>query len=74
MKWTKETPNLPGWYWVRIDGFEDGIVLLRLTSCVMFWDEGGESTPMPDVLKFWQWREKAIYWAGPVPRPEEGEP
>ena len=65
MKWTKQTPTEPGWYWQKrtnpiyteIWGDEKQIVHIRYYAgnlCIMNW-------PIPN---------KDHEWAGPIPEPE----
>lgn len=60
MKWTKEKPTVPGWYWKREitwDHLNSSIVYIRLYAgklCIENWQ-------IPDDAE----------WAGPLSEPKE---
>jgi len=58
MKWTKEKPTVPGWYWM----FRKGDTISRIEYVRKY---GG----MMCILN-WEITDKAK-WAGPIPEPEE---
>lgn len=62
LRWTRETPTEPGWYWMRRgSGYPDPQVVLLDFDC--FWVVGvDESFPLRDGE-----------WAGPIPEPEEAD-
>ena len=65
MKWTKEQPKTPGWYWLKNKTNKYGtpeIVLVR--------DYAGELAIGNATLKGWE-RIKEEEWSGPIPMPDD---
>lgn len=64
LKWTKELPSKPGWYWIRGKLYDDGL------RCVEIQDYAGKlwkyGKRLDDDDDFWENFE----WAGPIPVPE----
>lgn len=69
MKWTKEPPAEPGWYWVSYCGRMEQIVwvergwLGRITTHAL-WPSGDSAVIKLDNAKDYS-------WAGPIPEPED---
>lgn len=76
LRWTKETPTKPGWYWFRNTNQRDVHVV-----CIAYeWDE--HMVDLELVAWFaleppYNWHSPHIVarmdgeWAGPIPEPEE---
>lgn len=65
MKWTKDQPTKPGWYWIRNAGQrKEYIGEERRVVCVR--DYVGKL-----CIENWEIPDKDTEWAGPVPEPEE---
>lgn len=69
MKWTKELPNEPGWYFWRMPKL-DLEQVYYVTKCkngfyfgACKWSQSSKVKPDPHVL-----------WAGPIPEPALPEP
>lgn len=68
LRWTKNPPSEPGWYWYRGSMGDVDIVRLapgsaRIDRLVAWWPEGHEA--YADLFV-------SAEWAGPIPMPEEG--
>ncbi|MGR6036092.1 MAG: hypothetical protein ACU4EQ_12735 [Candidatus Nitrosoglobus sp.] len=79
MKWTKEKPTEPGWYWWRYDTGES-LSIVRIYSkdedednpvSIAYFSEDGESAAYDGMLQSSYLSEIHGYWAGPLNVPEE---
>ncbi len=73
LKWTKDVPTAPGWYWVREWGKEPAVrrVFYR-TKYVVYGNVESKELRVSDGDLV----EHPAYtaWAGPLPEPEEVAP
>lgn len=62
VKWSKETPTQPGWYWYRISKGSYPIIERYDMAAhgLALWENGRILPISPGE------------WAGPIPEPEEG--
>lgn len=65
MKWTKDKPTKPGWYWMDFDGFKE-------PTHLFLQDDTGRLIHWWDVNEYWYADEQDARWAGPIPEPEDG--
>lgn len=61
MKYTKEIPTKPGWYWVRGPGYKGIHLLLEYYDTLVF-NVMGER---------YNTNDRRFEYAGPIPEPEE---
>jgi len=64
LRWTKELPTQPGWYWDRWPLMPEQVSISRITRT-----PGSRSLHLVEngPLELYRGRE----WAGPIPMPEE---
>jgi len=67
MKWTKEPPTKPGWYWVKgkYDRWPIEISRNRNGDLSVNCNEGDYSIPEYKSMR------RIELWSGPIPEPEE---
>ena len=67
MKWSKEPPTEPGWYWWKMGDVSNPmleVVKLEWNSC--YYRLG--------TRQYYSAHELYGDWAGPIPQPEESKP
>ena len=67
MKWRKEPPDKPGWWWMREPGKSPEIALVAVASWLggkLFAITTGAAPPVDTI---------SAEWAGPIKEPQEDE-
>lgn len=68
MKWTTETPTIPGFYWFKDGLTEDKeIVKVFIKNDKLF----AENDELFFQIDDWAKQKIIMFWAGPLPEPEE---
>lgn len=83
MKWTKEPPTEPGWYWVKYNGYRTGAEITTLFELDRP-TPGGMFSHLPLVrVERGGYKERydcqihfhpdcyPVFWAGPIEEPNE---
>ena len=61
LKWTKERPTVPGWYFMRNNGI----------ACVGAFEDDLFRESISDYVGGMHPHKANVEWAGPIPEPEE---
>jgi len=61
LKWSKEKPTEPGWYWIKDNLGTEIVRIEEISGTLSIWYERDyEAYPVPNNAE----------WAGPIPEPE----
>lgn len=80
MKWTKEPPTVPGYYWMRYPRHPDSHPYVALVSCTHRWGDRSGAPILSIELEaqtvyegFDDGECRKMEWSGPIPEPEGGD-
>lgn len=68
MKWTKELPTKPGWYWCHRVPYDPKPFMVEIQPDVNWCRFKGLQKTVRDFV---QYCESLTFWSGPIPEPEE---